>query len=249
MDGGTRPPSEPRRDVAVAIPAAGSGRRMGGRRKQYLELAGEPVLLRAVRPFLARDDVAEVVVALPAEDASAPPAWLTGADDRIRTVAGGASRGASVRAALEDLSAAVRIVVIHDGARPLLDPGTLRRCVEEARAGRGAVAGVPAVDTMKEVEEGGRIVRTPDRSRLWHAQTPQAFPREVVVEAYRGATDDELAATDDASLVERLGREVRMVRGSRRNLKVTRPGDLAVAEALLRRADETPSVRGEASPP
>lgn len=249
MDAGTSPPSEPRRDVAVAIPAAGSGRRMGGRRKQYLELAGEPVLLRAVRPFLARDDVAEVVVALPAEDAAAPPAWLTGADERIRTVAGGGSRGASVREALAALSTGIRIVVIHDGARPLLDAGTLRRCVDEARTGRGAVAGVPAVDTMKEVEEGGRIVRTPDRSRLWHAQTPQAFPREVVVEAYRDATDEELAATDDASLVERLGREVRMVRGSRRNLKVTRPGDLAVAEALLRRADETRSVRGEASPP
>lgn len=244
MDDRASPQGRSRPDVGVVVPAAGSGRRMGGRRKQYLELAGEPVLLRAVRPFLERGDVVEVIVALPSDDAASPPRWLVEADPRIRTVAGGGSRGASVRSGLEALSPDARIVAVHDGARPLVDGDTVARCIAEARNGRGAVAAHPAVDTLKEVEEG-RIVRTPDRSRLWQAQTPQVFPREVVVDAYRAATEAELTATDDASLVERRGIEVRVVRASPRNLKVTRPSDLAVAEALLRRSDDPRPVRSE----
>lgn len=221
-------------DVGVVVPAAGSGRRMGGRRKQYLELAGEPVLLRSIRPFLERDDVCEVVVSLPPEDAGAPPHWLVNADARVRAVAGGESRGASVRAGIEALSVRAAIVAIHDGARPLLDAGTVERCVAAVRSGREAVAGWPAVDTMKEVDDEGRIVTTPERSSLWHAQTPQVFRHAVIADAYGSASDEELGATDDASLVEKRGGSVYMVRGSPRNIKVTRPGDLAVAEALLR---------------
>ena len=206
---------------------------MGGRRKQYLELDGVPILLRSIRPFLQRDDVTEVVVALPPEDAARPPDWLTDADPRVRTVAGGDSRGASVRAALEALGPGAEIVAIHDGARPLLDAETVERCVEAVRAGDAVVAGWPAVDTLKEVDEGGRIVSTPERSTLWHAQTPQVFPRSVIAEAYAEADAEELAATDDASLVEAKGGVVRMIRGSPRNVKVTRPDDLIVAEALL----------------
>ena len=220
-------------DVGVVVPAAGSGRRMGGRKKQYLSLRGEPVLLRALRPFLRRDDVREVVVALPPEDVVSPPDWLSEADPRIRVVEGGATRGASVRAGLEVLSTEVAVVAIHDGARPLVDDETVDRCIDVARRGVGAVAGWPAVDTLKEVDPEGRIVRTPERSRIWHAHTPQVFPRKMVTAAYAAASQDDLAATDDASLVEGGGGEVRMVRGSPRNIKVTRPGDLTVAETYL----------------
>lgn len=206
---------------------------MGGRKKQYLLLGGEPILLRALRPFLRRDDVVEVVVALPPEDADDPPPWLGEADSRIRTVAGGESRGESVREALEALSAAVALVAVHDGARPLVDDDTVDRCIALARQGIGAVAGWPAVDTVKVVDADRKVLRTPDRSSLWLAQTPQVFPVAVLTDAYRAASKSELAATDDASLVEARGHEVRMVRGSTRNIKVTRPADLDLARTFL----------------
>ncbi|HSR40581.1 MAG TPA: 2-C-methyl-D-erythritol 4-phosphate cytidylyltransferase [Longimicrobiales bacterium] len=221
--------------VGAVIPAAGAGRRMGGEKKTFLQLGGEPVLLRAIAPFLARNDVVAVVVALAPSDAADPPGWLVDRDERIRVVAGGDTRGASVRSGLAALPDEVTLVAIHDGARPLLADEVLARCIEEAASGVGAVAGWPAVDTMKEVDEGRRVVSTPDRARLWHAHTPQVFPRAMIVEAYGGRGEDE-SATDDAALVERAGGTVRMIRGDRWNLKLTRSEDLAVAAALLGRA-------------
>ncbi len=206
---------------------------MGGVRKIFLELAGQPILLRAIRPFLQTPGVECVAVALPSDLAARPPAWLTGADPRVRVVAGGASRGESVAAAVAALPPGVEVVLVHDGARPLVTRGVVERCLRAAAAGRAVVAGVPAVDTLKEVDPRGRVVRTPPRGRYWHAQTPQAFPRRQLELAYRRARREGIAATDDASLVERFGGAVEMVEGSPRNLKVTRPEDLILAERLL----------------
>ncbi len=219
--------------AGVAVPAAGSGRRMGGQRKQYLELAGTPVLLHALRPFLDHPEVVAVAVALPPEDAEAPPSWLV-EEPKVRVVPGGVSRGASVLAALEGLPEELDVIVVHDGVRPLVTRAIIDRCFAEAIQGRGAVAGWPVEDTVKEVDESGRIVGTPDRSRLWRAQTPQAFPRNVLVDAYRRAASEGIWATDDAALVERYGTPVVLVEGSRTNLKVTRPEDVSWAEHLLR---------------
>lgn len=236
MTGGSGGP--PRATLGVVVPAAGSGRRMGGLRKQYLELAGRPVLSRAIEPFLTHPALAAVVVALPAEDAADPPAWITALDPRVRVVAGGESRGESVFLALAALPE-VDVVMVHDGARPLVSPATVDACYRVAASGVGGVAGVSAVDTLKEVEAapggGGsfRIVRTPDRTRFWHAHTPQAFPSGMLREAYRRASESGFPATDDAALVEAAGGEVRMVPGNPENLKVTRPEDVLVAEALL----------------
>lgn len=218
--------------VGVAVPAAGLGRRMGGRRKPWLELAGEPLLLHALRPFLAHEDVVAVRVALSPSDATDPPGWLTGLDERVRIVPGGGTRAESVRRAVEALPADVTVIMVHDAARPLVDRTILDRCLEVARTGSGAVAGWPATDTLKEVDERGRVVATPDRARIWHAQTPQAFPAAVLRRAYADLTDAG-SPTDDASLVERAGGTVVMVRGSPRNLKVTRPEDLPLAELFL----------------
>jgi len=217
--------------VGVAVPAAGSGQRMGGARKPFLELAGEPVLMRALRPFLADPRVVAVVVALAEPDAAAPPAWLTGLDSRIRVVRGGETRAESVRRALAALPEDVDVVAVHDAARPLVTEEVVARCIDVAAAGEGAVAGSPAVDTMKEVDGEGRILATPDRRRIWHAHTPQVFPAGALRRAYLGDLD---GATDDASLVERGGLRVRMVDGGPANLKVTRADDLALAEAILR---------------
>jgi 2-C-methyl-D-erythritol 4-phosphate cytidylyltransferase len=217
--------------VGVAVPAAGSGRRMGGVRKPFLELLDEPVLLHALRPFLAERRVAHVVVALSAPDAVDPPDWLADLDERVRIVEGGETRWASVRRALEAIPGDVDVIAVHDAARPLVTPETVSACIDVAEAGAGAVAGCPAVDTMKTVDASGDVVATPDRTRLWHAHTPQVFPARVLREAYASSTE---AATDDAALVEGHGIRIRMVDDGGLNLKVTRPDDAAVAESILR---------------
>ena len=220
--------------AAVVIAAGGSGRRMGGIRKQFAELLGEPILLHSLRPFLAHPMLERAVVALPAEDAADPPSWLTRLDDRVHVVAGGAERGESVHRGLEAVSETVDIVLVHDAARPLVTVEVIDRAIDVAAEGVGAVVAIPASDTLKEVAADGRIVGTPDRSRLWAAQTPQAFPRAQLLDAYRRAAREGVQATDDAALVERFGGTVKVVEGSAENLKVTRPTDLIVAEALLR---------------
>ncbi len=219
----------------MVVPAAGSGQRMGGLVKSFLELCGEPVLMRAVRPFLEHPGVQEVIVCLPAAHAEAPPEWLIAADERIRVVAGGETRRDSVWAGLQALSDALVVAVVHDGAGPLVSRDVVGRCIDLAARGMGGVAGVRVVDTMKEVGEGGHVVATPDRSRLWHAQTPQAFPLALIMDAYRRTLTEDFPATDDAALVERAGGPVVMVESSGENLKITLPEDLDMAELMLSR--------------
>lgn len=221
--------------AAVVIPAGGSGRRMGGERKQYLELAGEPMLVHAVRPFLTHDAVEWIVVALPAADAADPPGWLGALDSRVAVVAGGEERGDSVRNGLDAVPEEADVVLIHDAARPLVTIEVIGRTLTAVAEGIGAVAGIRVADTVKRVDADGRVLGTPERRRLRRAQTPQAFPREMIVAAHRRAAEEGVGATDDAALVEGYGDTVVMVEGSPENLKVTTPTDLAVAELLLRR--------------
>ena len=224
------------RDVGVVLVAAGSGSRVGGAElKQLRWIAGKPMLLHSLQFFHARPDVALVVCVLPREFAGDPPPWLFQCDvERLSVTVGGKERSDSVRAGLDDFGPEVRIVLVHDAARPFLDPETTDRVVAEARAGRGAVAALPVVDTLKEVGDDGRsIVRTVERARLWRAQTPQGFPRDMLDRAHREARRQRIAATDDAALCERLGYPVRVVRGSERLLKITEEGDFPRAEALF----------------
>lgn len=221
--------------AAAVIPAGGAGVRMGGaKRKQYLELAGVPVLLRAVQPFLDHAAFEWVVVALPPSELARPPVALPAT---VRVVAGGDSRGDSVRAALAAVPAEADVVFIHDAARPLLDQSVLDRVVAAAGEGRSVIAAVPVADTLKRVGEAGAIEATVERRAMWAAQTPQAFPRAVIEDAYTRAAADGIEATDDAGLVEHYGGRVYVVEGSPRNLKITGRQDLALAEALLSRRD------------
>ncbi|MSR35195.1 MAG: 2-C-methyl-D-erythritol 4-phosphate cytidylyltransferase [Gemmatimonadetes bacterium] len=213
---------------------------MGVVRKPFLALRGEPVLLHALRPFLAHPAVVAVRVALAAEDAADAPAWLRDLDPRVRVVAGGGTRAESVRAALDALGD-VDVVLVHDAARPLVTAAAIQRCIDAAARGEGAVAGWPASDTLKEVDEDRFVRATPDRSRIWHAQTPQAFPAELLRRAY--AAWDGIEATDDAALVERVGGRVRMVEGSATNIKVTRPEDVAIVEAILAMGAPVPEAQ------
>lgn len=232
-------PSPP--DVGVIVVAAGRGRRVGaGEPKQFRSLAGVPVLLRALRPFVSHPAVRRVVVALPPEFAQAPPTWLVPLlGDRLRVVAGGEERMESVERALAAVDGDCEVIVVHDGARPFPEPGVIDAVIEEARAGRGAIAAVPVTDTIKEAEADratGRTVvrRTVPREALWRAQTPQAFPRALLTRAFAAARRAGHAATDDAALVEDLGETVVLVPDTARNVKITEPGDLDLAEALAR---------------
>jgi 2-C-methyl-D-erythritol 4-phosphate cytidylyltransferase len=162
-----------------------------------------------------------------------PPAWLTSLDERIVVVAGGATRTESVRAGLAALPGALDAIAVHDAARPLVTPSVVAACIDLALAGFGAVAGCPAVDTLKRVDAARRVVETPGRDGMWQAQTPQVFPAGALRSAY---ADPAAEATDDAALVERFLPDVAvtMVDAGATNLKVTRPEDVVLAEAILR---------------
>jgi 2-C-methyl-D-erythritol 4-phosphate cytidylyltransferase len=218
--------------IAVVIAAGGAGRRMGGVAKPLLELSGQSMLERGMRPFLDRGDVHWVIIALPSDVAAAPPHWLM-TDSRIDVVAGGAERGDSVRNALAAVPMEADIVLVHDAARPLVSAEVIDRCIAAAAGGRSAIAAIPVVDTIKEVDDGGRIVATPDRRTLFAAQTPQAFPAEVLRSAHARAAADRVSTTDDAALVARYGGTVIIVEGAPENLKITTPADLTIAAALL----------------
>jgi 2-C-methyl-D-erythritol 4-phosphate cytidylyltransferase len=218
--------------VAVVIPAAGAGRRFGAP-KPFADLAGQPVLRHTLTPFLDDPRVRSIVIALPLAVAHQPPAWLAHLDARISLVPGGAERGDSVHAALRALPEDIDVVLVHDAARPLVSGAVIDRAIRAAAAGECAIAAVPATDTVQEVDAQLRIVATPDRTSLWLAQTPQAFPRAVIVAAYDRAATEDVRATDDAALVLRYGGTVRIIEGDRENVKITVPADHIVAEALL----------------
>lgn len=222
------------RTIATAPEADATGAPAAPELKQLRWVAGKPMLLHSLQTFQQRADVAMVVCVLPTRYAGDPPPWIFQCDmDRMLISVGGAVRGESVQNGLEDLPDECRIVLVHDAARPLATPAMIDRVIEAARKGTGAIAALPVIDTLKEVDADGRIVRTVDRAHLWRAQTPQGFPREMIFRAHREARAAGVTATDDAALCERLGLPVVVVRGSERALKVTEEADFARAEALF----------------
>ena len=215
--------------VGALVPAAGVGVRLGaGRPKALRELAGEPVLVHAVRGLRACPSVGPIVVAAPVADVDAVRDQLAAYD--VLVVAGGAERQDSVRAALAALPAEVDLVLVHDAARCLTPVEVVERVVAALRSGAPAVVPVlPVADTVKQVA-GDRVVRTVDRAALVSVQTPQGFLRAVLEQAH---ADGAAGLTDDAGLVEAMGAPVVTVPGADEAFKVTRPLDLLLAEALL----------------
>ena len=226
---------ETTRDVGVVIVAGGNSTRTSGKElKQFRWVAGKPALLHSLQTFMARPDVVGVVVVLPRDYVADPPPWLFQCDvDRLMVSIGGATRTESVRNGLEDLPDEAAIVLVHDAARPLVGDATIDRVVASAREGVSAIAALPVVDTLKQVDERGMIASTVDRERLWRAQTPQGFPRDVIERAHRHAKANRITATDDAALCEALGAPVRVVRGSERAMKITEDEDFDRAEAFF----------------
>ncbi len=216
--------------IAAIIPAAGSGQRLGGGTpKAFRQLGGTTMLRRGSDAVSAAADI--IVVAVPAGWRDAAAAALAGAAYPVVVVLGGATRQASVAAALAVLPADVDLVLVHDAARPLMPAAVVAAVVAALRAGAAAVVPALAVtDTLKRLDPTGRVTGTVDRAGLAAIQTPQGFRRDVLDRAHRGASS---VATDDAALVEALGVPVATVPGDPAGLKITTPYDVLVAEALL----------------
>jgi 2-C-methyl-D-erythritol 4-phosphate cytidylyltransferase len=224
--------------INAVIVAAGEGKRMGSDvPKPLIVLAGRPLILHTL-DRLARSQIRKVILVAPEKQRKEFERLIaTGGDfSRLECVleSGGPRRQDSVRRGLNRLDDDCEVVVIHDGARPLVSPALIDRCVELALKEGAAVVGVPAKDTIKVVSASRRIESTPPRNSLWEIQTPQAFRVEIIREAHRRAAEDGIEATDDAMLVERLGKTVAVLEGERSNLKITTPEDLLMAEALIR---------------
>jgi 2-C-methyl-D-erythritol 4-phosphate cytidylyltransferase len=221
-------------DVGVIIVAAGSSTRTDSDElKQFRWIGGKPMLLHSLQKFQERTDVAMVVVVLPKKYAGDPPPWLFQCDpERMLVSVGGRERSDSVRNGLEDLTDEATIVAVHDAARPFVTAGLIDRVISEARKGHGAVPALPVVDTLKRAEQNGSVIETITRDGMWRAQTPQAFPREMIERAYAESQAAGVAGTDDASLCERLGLPVVVVPGSERAMKITTDADFSHAESL-----------------
>ncbi|MFP4055404.1 MAG: 2-C-methyl-D-erythritol 4-phosphate cytidylyltransferase [Candidatus Brocadiia bacterium] len=223
--------------IALVVPAAGLGRRMGNRRKPFLELAGKPLLFHALDRFRSfRDRIVQTLLVLHAEDIpAARRTWgerLEATYGVTRILPGGARRQDSVRAALDHVSGEAGLVVIHDGVRPFVSRRAIAASLDAAEKVGAAVVASPVKPTIKRVADH-RVVGTVDRRNLWGAQTPQVFRRSLILGAYQAAQREGPDVTDDAQLVEHLGRPVAIVEGSDLNLKITTAEDLRLAEALL----------------
>lgn len=226
--------SDRRLNIAV-IPAAGIGARMhADRAKQMMELRGVPLLVHTLRRFEACDAVHQVILVLQPNLTSDVLALISRHNLKkiARVVGGGAERQDSVYRGLQVINPETAgVVAVHDAVRPFVRPEEIRQVIERAEASGAALLALAATDTIKQVHRG-RVQRTLDRKRIYHAQTPQAFRYEIIKSAYDRAYAEGYAATDDAQLVERAGHRVTVVEGSPINIKITRPFDLRVAEAI-----------------
>lgn len=231
--------------VFVILPAAGLGTRMtpghplSSAPKQFLELGGVPILIHSLRAFAAVPGVAEICVAVRANEMERLSAQVReyGFAGKVRVVEGGEHRQQSVANALKAINCADDdIVLVHDAVRPLIDAATIERTIRAVEKYDAAIVALPAVDTIKQVErtaEGAIITSTIPRERIVRAQTPQGFRFGLLRRAFAEAAADGFVGTDEASLVERAGAQVAVVQGSPANFKITQPGDLELAEFYL----------------
>ena len=232
--------------VTAILPAAGLGTRMGAETpKQFLELDGVPVLLFTLRRLAACPAITGFVISIRGDEMDSVAASVASENlgRPVRVVRGGDTRQDSVANALAEVPNDADLILVHDAVRPLVTLSQIERVIAEAAACDAAILGVPAMDTVKEVKratpQGGAtdvalITATIPRERVVLAQTPQVFRASLLLEAFARARQDGVTASDEAGLVERLGHDVHVVAGSERNLKITHPGDIELAEFYLR---------------
>lgn len=214
------------------VVAGGSGRRFGGK-KQFLDLMGVPVLKRAVACFESHPGISRIIVVVPGEDIPEVRDMLSGSSKNILVTKGGETRQESVRNGLE-MTGEGRVVLIHDGVRPFVRPELIDRVIDGMGGAEGCIPVLPLTDTIKECSDG-LVVKTIPRERIYQVQTPQAFVAATILSEHRKASlSGSFLFTDDSSLFEASGLPVRIVDGDPYNIKITYPGDIPVAEAMLR---------------
>jgi 2-C-methyl-D-erythritol 4-phosphate cytidylyltransferase len=230
--------------IAAILPAAGLGTRMGAETpKQFLELAGSPIVVHTVRRIASCAQITDIILATRGDMVSSLEALLRSEnfEQKVRVVRGGDSRQESVAAALQQVPEDAELVLVHDAVRPFVTVEQIARVIEEARRCHAAILGIPAMDTVKEVkraslpEDVALIIGTIPRERVVLAQTPQVFSTKLLKEAFTRALADSVNASDEAGLVERLGHDVHVVLGSDRNIKITKPADMDLARFYMER--------------
>jgi 2-C-methyl-D-erythritol 4-phosphate cytidylyltransferase len=235
--------------IAAIVPAAGLGTRMGQETpKQFLELDGVPIVILSLRRVAACPLVTHIVVATRAEEIDRLEARIREETFKqpVRVVKGGDSRQDSVSQALKHVPQDTEMVLVHDAVRPFVTVEQITRVIEEARHCKAAILAIPAMDTVKEVkraslpEDVALITATIPRERVVLAQTPQVFETQLLKEAFAGAEEDGVHASDEAGLIERLGHEVHVVLGSERNIKITKPSDMDLARFYLHAEQKKP---------
>lgn len=224
--------------ITALIPAAGYGTRMGSvQNKQFMLLNGKPVLIHTLEVFAGEALISDVIVITREDEVEYCKDLLQkySFSKKVTVVAGGKERQHSVWNGLQHVPDECNIVVIHDGARPLLLPQILHVALQTAQSYPAVVVGVPVKDTIKKVGTDGIVISTPERAGLWAIQTPQIFAKDIVVKAYSQAWEKGILATDDSALVEALGEKVKILQGSYENIKITTPEDILFAEAILKK--------------
>lgn len=225
--------------VGVVIVAAGRGTRMGtAESKQYLLLQGKPIIVHTLEVFQRHKLISEIVLVTGAEDMDRCREWVQAYKlDKVKAVVpGGSERQHSVYKGLKALETGW--VMVHDGVRPFVQSSEINACYDKARETGASVLAVPVKDTIKQVDDAGKVLSTPDRRSLWAIQTPQTFRLSELLAAYEAAEQEGFLGTDDSSLAERSGITVSVVEGSYSNIKLTTPEDLDFAEFTERNRGE-----------
>jgi len=221
--------------ISCVVVAAGKGTRMGGNiNKQFVEIAGIPVIVRTLMAFEKCPSIHNIIVVINNHDRERCESLVReyGISKVSNFVEGGLTRQNSVFNGLQAITAYCRVVLIHDGARPFVDQETIENCIKAAGEYGACCAAVPVKDTIKIVDKDCYAHKTPDRKELWAVQTPQAFDYRLILKAHQKALEDGFDATDDAMLVERMGKKIKMVMSNYYNIKITTNEDLIFAEAI-----------------
>lgn len=221
--------------VTVIFPAAGASKRMGGTNKLFMELGGEPVLIRTLKTFSESRRVTFLIVVVGENDVDAVEKLLSETDGLkpYAVTIGGSERQFSVANGLKLLPDDAEIVLVHDAARPLVSLKVIEEVIDATEKFGGAIAAVPEKNTIKFVDDKNFVTYTPPRSKLVEVQTPQGFRKNILLQAYKQAAEDNFLGTDDSSLVERVGDQIKIVTGDYSNIKITTPEDLKMAESLI----------------
>ena len=221
--------------VCAVVPAGGTGTRMGGTvPKQFLELNGKPILYYTLKTLQDCGIISELILVVPKKEYdNACTDWLGKPEIVTKVVVGGEKRQDSVYNGFCELSPQTEIVLVHDGVRPFLSHQMIQESVDAAREYGAAITAIPVNDTIKKVDDSGLVSKTVDREGLWRVQTPQVFRYELLQEAFKKANSEKFYGTDEGTLIEHLGKPVKIVEGSEQNIKITRPEDLRLSEIFI----------------